>query len=312
MAAINTRSSLDTLLDVQSLGAELRIYGEVSDPSMRHFNPSIAWYGDKLKIAVRSCNFKVERNGKWSFRDGSAYSKTDVLYGNVHPDSLQVSNLRKLEFSDNTPMRTKVSGLEDVRILQRYDHMFAIGYESDRLTSHLHNKSSSLAEYRIEGNKLEYICTLQKPNEELVEKNWSPIEDSDNYYYSPTQVWTYTGLLGEPYKGILHGGTQLLKQDDGTYLSIIHDKVLSPLLNRPGVYDKYVYRHFLARHDRNGFVIEMTQPLTFGTHENIEFAAGLVEYGSDFIISIGIRDCKYALVKINKSKLTDMLVPISF
>lgn len=305
---------LPAILDLQSIGAEVRTYGEIDDQYMRDFNPSIAWHDGKLKIAIRRCNFSAERHGRWFLRDGSAYSKTEVLLGDVNPDTLEVSNAQPLTLSKDAPTRTKVAGLEDVRLFSRKDGLHAIGFESDRVTKHLHNKSATMAEYIIKGSELKYLRTLKKPDESMVEKNWSPTDTptSFEFTYSPTQTWAKSEVNGSPYKGILHGGTQLLKQEDGTYLSIIHDKVTNPLLNRPGVYDKYVYRHYLARHDKNGFVTHMTEPFNFGTLENIEFAAGMVEHKGKFIISIGIRDCKYALVKINKESLINLLQPVSF
>lgn len=313
MGRVNTRPSVHTIVDLQTLGAQLRTYGEIDNDSMRDFNPSVCWHDGKLKIAIRRCNFKVDRHGRWFLRDGSVYSRTIVLLGDVDPDTMQVSNVHELTLSKDSPTRTKVAGLEDVRLFSRKDGLYAIGFESDRVTKHLHNKSATMAEYLVKGNELKYIRTLEKPDESIVEKNWSPADTptSFEFTYSPTQTWAKSEVVGEPYKGILHGGTQLIKQEDGTYISIIHDKVINPLLNRPGVYDKYVYRHYLARHDKNGFVTHMTEPFNFGTLENIEFAAGMVEYEDDFIVSIGIRDCKYALVKVNKNKLVSLLQPFT-
>lgn len=312
---------IKNILDLQSIGAELRIYGEINDPNMRYFNPSIAWHRQevdqdaypKLKIAIRSCNFAVERHGKWYLRDGSAYSKTDVIYGDLDPITLEVSNLEKLNLSSDTPIRTKVAGLEDVRLFSRKDGMHAIGFESDRLTRSLHNASTSLAEYLINRDELKYIRTLKKPITAVVEKNWSTADmpnKSFDFTYSPTQVWKDGEVIGQKYKGIIHGGTQLIKQKDGTYLSIVHDKVIDPTLNRPNIYDKYVYRHYLARHGKDGIITHLTEPFNFGTHENIEFAGGMVEYGEDFIISAGVRDCKFILVRINRQKLIDLLQDI--
>lgn len=298
------------ILDLQSLGAELRIYGEIDEPLMRHFNPSIAWHQGKLKIAIRSCNFAVDRHGKWYLRDGSAYSKTDVLYGNLNPETLEVSNLKKLNLSDDSPVRTKVSGLEDIRLFSRQDGLYALGFESDRLTRSLHNESTSLAEYIIKDNELKYIRTLKKPDRKLVEKNWCPPDEPSNNFdftYSPTQIYKEGKLIGRPYKGVIHGGSQLLTQKDGNYLSLVHDKVIDPLLNRPRIYDKYVYRHYLAKHNKNGMTIQLSKPFNFGTHENIEFASGMVEHDSYLIISFGIRDCKYGIAKVKKEALTDLL-----
>jgi hypothetical protein len=304
----NTRPDMGT--DLQELGAELHIYGEIDDPSMRHFNPSMA-FNDQghLKIAIRSCNFKVERGGKWSFRDGSAYSKTDVLYGNVDLEALEPYDLVKLRLSENTPTRIKVSGLEDVRLFHRKDGMHAIGFESDRLTRSLHNESASLAEFLIKGDELVYLRTLEKPTKGIVEKNWCPPDvptKEFDFTYSDSQVWKDGKLTGETTTTQIHGGTQLLRQNDGTYLSLVHEKKLEPTTRYGRVsnlYDKFVYFHYLARHSNDGIITELSKPFRFGTLENIEFAAGMVEYSDDFLISLGIRDCKWAVCRIKKDKL---------
>lgn len=301
---------MDSYLNLPSIGSDILIYGEIDSANMRYFNPSIAWHEGKLKIAIRSCNFAIRPQGSFYFRDGSAYSKTDVMYGDLSPNTLQVSNLSKLELVD-APTRTMVAGLEDVRLFSRNDGMHAIGFESDRLTRSLHNTSATLAEYVIAGDKLKHIRTLEKPKAETPEKNWSPSDISSqefDFTYSDTQTWKNGKLFGEPTKTQIHGGTQLLKQKDGTYLGIVHDKVVNPRLRTS--YDRYVYRHFLARYDKNGIVTHLTGPFTFGMHENIEFASGMVEHQGNFLISFGIRDCKYGIARINKEVLADLLRPI--
>lgn len=311
MGARNTRSSVVEMLDLQSLGSKTVIYGEIDDIQMRYFNPSIAWEKDKLKIAIRSCNFAVERSGGWSFRH-NVYSVTDVLYGDLDPASLNVSKLTYLKLSDNSPAIVHTAGLEDVRLFYRKDGMHASGFQSDRITRTKHNASATMGVYLIKDNTLHYLETLSKPRMEVVEKNWIPTDKPSNefdYTYSPTQSYKGGIVSGEPYIGIIHGGTQLITQKDGTYLSIVHDKVLDGNLrnHRREVYDKWMYRHYLAKHDNKGIITQLSKPFRFGTHENIEFAAGMVEYKDDFIISLGIMDCKYAIVKIKKNKLLDLL-----
>lgn len=307
---IRTRQRPNSIkpIDLQALGAELRIYGEIDDPNMRYFNPCLEFDSKgNLKIAIRSCNFKVERGGHWSLRDGRAYSVTNVIYGDVDPETMQVSNLKKLELSDNTPTRTKVVGLEDVRLFNRPDGMHAIGYESDRLTHSLHNASASMAEYLIKDGTLHYIRTLQKPIKEAVEKNWSPtnvpVKEFD-FTYSPWQTWKDGKVIGEKYQGQVHGGSQLIQQKDGTFLSIVHEKYADRLYGM--IYDRFKYVTYLAEHNKEGIITRLSQGFDFGTHENIEFASGMVEYKGDFIITLGIRDCKYALCKISKQRLTNL------
>lgn len=310
MGRQHTGPSLGQAIDLQEHGLELKVYGEIDDPNMRYFNPSVAWHGNDLKIAIRSCNFAVKRHGNWSLRDGSAYSKTDVIYGDLNPETLQVIGLTKLKLKD-APIQTQLAGLEDVRIYERKGDMYAIGFESDRLTRSLHNKSASMAEYLITGYELEYIRTLKKPNPETVEKNWSPTDVAAkefDFTYSDTQVYKDGTLIGESSKTEIHGGSQLLLQEDGTYLSIVHEKVADRRYGN--IYDKFVYYTYLARHGKDGIITHLTKPFRFGTHENIEFASGMVEYKGHFIIALGIRDAKYGIAKIKKETLVDLLAPV--
>ncbi len=317
MGRLNTRSSLVEALDLQELGATLVVYGEVDDPHMKHINPSIAFHDGHLKIAIRSCNFGVHRRGGWYFRDGNAYSKTDVIYGDLDPDTLKMGKLMTLSLSDDSPTRILVAGLEDARLFSRKDGMHVIGFESDRVTRSLHNRSTAMAEYLIKGNTLQYLRTLKKPNVETVEKNWSPTDvpsSEFDFTYSDTQVYKDGKLIGQPTRTQIHGGTQLLKQPDGTYLSLVHEKRLDPSMTYiprgKFVYDKYIYYTYLARHGKNGIITELSKPFRFGTLENIEFASGMVEHDGDFIISLGIRDCKIAIAKIKKQTLTKLLKPV--
>lgn len=302
-------------VDLQEIGAQLIIYGEINDSAMRHFNPALAFDSNNLKIVIRSCNFAVHREGEWYFRDGNVYSKTDVLYGDIDPKTLEVSQLKKLRISDNSPTRIKVSGLEDVRLFNRKDGMHAIGFESDRLTRSLHNESATLAEYIIKDDELIYLRTLGKPDKNRVEKNWQPTDKQSKLFeftYSPTQTWKSGKVSGDKYTGNIHGGSQLLSQDNGTYLSLVHEKKIDRRFSNPyqkinhHIYDKYVYYTYIAEHDKNGIITKLSKPFRFGTYENIEFASSMVEYDGKMLIALGIRDCKYAICRIEKQKLLDL------
>lgn len=309
-------------LDLQEIGAELRIYGEIDDPAMRDMNPSIVWYKDKLKISLRRCNFMVDRKGAWRFRDGRAHSITQVLIGDLDPETLQVSNLEKYDVSPDSPKEVLLAGVEDVRIYSRKNGLYASGFISDRLTRSLHNASAGMAEFEVKGKELKYIRSVPKPVKETVEKNWCPPDKPSklfDYTYSDSQVYKDGSLIGKPTRTQIHGGSILLEQNDGTYLSLVHEKIVDPTIQRVGgysranrhnrvnIYDKYIYLTYLARHNKQGIITHLSKPFRMGTLENIEFAAGLVEYNDDFIISAGVMDCKYLLCKISKDKLVGML-----
>lgn len=301
-------------VDIQELGADIRIYGEIDDPAMRDMNPSIAWHRGKLKISLRRCNFAVEPKGRWYFRDGSPYSKTDVILGDLDPDTLQVSNLTKLELSKDSPKDVLIAGLEDVRLFSRKDGLHAVGFQSDRVVRTLHNASASMGEYIIKGNTLQYLRTYEKPYPEIVEKNWCPTDTPTKLFdltYSDSQAYKDGKLIGEPTKTNIHGGSQLLKQKDGTWLSLTHEKKLDPNMRvhrlNHKIYDKHIYYTYLAEHNEQGIITRLSKGFRFGTHENIEFASGLAEYGDYFIMTAGVRDCKYLICKIEKQKILDLM-----
>ena len=306
-----SRSGLGSHIDLQSLGARLVIYGDINDDKMPYFNPSIAFHEGKLKIAIRKCNFTTLRHKNWVFLDGNIYSKSEVLYGDLDPDTLDVSNLLPLSLDDDAPLETQIAGLEDVRLFSRRDGMHVIGFEVDRITP-CYYKNSCMAEYRIDGDSLVYLRTLSKPISDRVEKNWQPSDEPNkrfDFTYSPTEVWKNGEVLGDVYKGEVHGGSQLIEQRNGTYLSIVHQKLADRRYGN--VYDKYVYLSYLARHDKNGIITHLTKPFTFGTHENIEFASGMVEHDDNLIISLGIRDAKFGIARVAKSRLVDLLEPVA-
>lgn len=296
-----------TFVNLPELGADTLIYGEIDDPDMRDFNPSIAWHNGKLQIAIRRCNFAIKPTGSFYFRDGSAYSKTDVMFGDVDPNTLQVSNIRKLNLVD-APVCTQLAGLEDVRLFSRKDGLHAIGFESDRLTRSLHNESASMAEYLVKGDDLVYIRTLPKPRKLSVEKNWSPTDTPSNHFdctYSDTQVYKDGKLYGKPSTTQIHGGSQLLKQKDG-YLSLVHEKITTERFMHS--YDRFTYIHYLAKHNDKGFITHLSKGFRFGTNEKIEFGAGMVEHKGNLLISFGIRDAKWGITRINKDKLMELFV----
>lgn len=311
MGLHNSRSSVDSGLDLQSLGCRLVVYPDFNTESMPCYNPSIAFHDGELKIAVRQCNFTTLRHKNWTFLDERIYSKSFVLLGTVDPDTLEVFDLQTLKLGIDTPIETRIAGLEDVRLFSRDDGLHAIGFEVDRVTP-VYYKKSGMAEYLIKGDTLHYKRTLVKPDADRVEKNWQPADvacKNFDFTYSPTEVWKSGKIIGKPYDGEIHGGSQLLLQSDGSYLSLVHKK--TPDYRYGRVYDRFIYVTYLARHNAQGIITEITRPFNFGTHENIEFASGMVEHDGHFIVSLGIRDAKFALARIERHKLLNLLEPIN-
>lgn len=301
------------VINLQDHGARLVVLADINDPQYPYYNPSIAYDGKgKIRVSIRSCNFTVKPDGVWHLADGSDHAISKMLYGYLDPKHLTISKLKELKYGDGAPFETKtVTGLEDARIFWRQDGMHFSGVEID--TRRFFMRPARQAEYVLDEatDTLQYIRTMNSPNPARPEKNWQPTDmpGKFDYSYSPTEVYKDDAvyLHGDlPYRGYIHGSSQLLWQEDTqTYLTVLHSKHLNPLAGV--VYDRYKYLHYFAEYDANGVIQKISDAFTFGTGENIEFAAGMVAYGSDMIISLGIRDARLGLARISRAAMIAML-----
>jgi hypothetical protein len=302
--------NLEQIPSLINFGASLHIF-EHNDKEYPYYNPSIALDDrGRIRIAIRSCNFTLRSNGSWYLADGLPHAKTKVLYGFLDEERYDIYNLKELKYSQDSPKETgEISGLEDGRLFLRGKDMHIIGVQVD--TRDKITTPASIAEYSINDktNTLEYIVTHKKPDHSRVEKNWgvTNVAASFDFNYSPTQVHSNGTVIGEEYKSDIHGGTQLIQQPDGTYLAVVHTRILN--LMKRFTYDSNKYISMFARYSKEGFMIELSDPFHFGSGENIEFAAGMVEKKGKLIISLGIRDSYMGLAKIDKEAAVSMLKP---
>lgn len=302
-----------SVTNIQDLGARVTVLGDYNDPEYPYYNPSLAYDGNgKLRISIRSCNFTVKPDGTWHFADGGDHAQSKILYGYLDADTLTVSELQELKYGADAPVETKdISGLEDARMFWRKNGMHFSGVEIDTRASF--GRPAAQAEYVLDNGtgKLEYLHTMRSFSPAQPEKNWLPTDKPGkfDYSYSPTQVYRNNNIetVGDSrYVGDIHGSSQLIWQPKSrTYLAVLHIKHLNPLA---GVkYDNYIYLHMLAEYNEDGLLINMSDPFTFGTGENIEFASGMVEVGDDMLISFGIRDARLGLARLPKKTFIEQL-----
>jgi predicted GH43/DUF377 family glycosyl hydrolase len=280
------------------------------------YNPSIAYDGDgKLRVAIRACNYTIRANGHFTLTTPTIpYAVTRVFYGFLNPDILEISGVVEPIFSDDTPAQTLRCGLEDARLFWRKDGMHLVGaeVETDNKPGPQPNSSPIMqAEYLYDEltNTLRYLRSIPSPNGRSVEKNWSPtnVPTGDfQFAYSLTQVWQNGQVVGEPIdKDKFHGGTQLVHQEDGTWLDMVH-MVQRFEYEGDSYPNRRTYIHYFVQRDKNGRVIKMSMPLTL-TNSIVEFASGMVEHGDDLIISFGINDNTCGFLRIPKKVVLDLL-----
>lgn len=304
---------LDGVFNLQEM-ARVTIMGDVNDPIYAYMNPSIAYDGKgKLRINIRACTFGVKPLGKWYFRDGANYAKTKNMYGYLDPKTLAVTKLKELTYSADTPKEVSLySGLEDARIFWRDDGMHFSGVRTD--TRPAFRYPPQQAEFVLDEAKgeLKYIHTMLGPSPARGEKNWLPPNvptDAFDYNYSPTEVYKDKKIIGVRYQGFIHGSSQLIWQPKTkTYLAVLHSKHTDPLITER-IYDKKLFVHYIAEYNEAGYLTRLSEPFTFGLQDYIEFAAGMVEAGSDLLISLGAGDARWGIARLDKAKAISLLKP---
>lgn len=310
------------------LGGSLKIvlrHADESDKKWSAFNPSIAQDPDGATyMLVRSGNY-------WFAEDWSVKLNFDQIIRNrtwfykVDPDTLEVSEGKEVIFPAYEGVRIH-RGPEDGRLFWREDgwHFVSVLYEPPEI------RSTRLALFRLDTDTgvadLVEVHEGVKPNR--AEKNWMPPSRYTNmfeYVYSPTQriiaglcVGEETSMNGSVRRDMflsnLRGGTQLVLQEDGGYLAVVHDVALtkadfSSVKTFEDATKVRSYRHYFARYDSTGIMTHVSEPFVF-KRITIEFAAGMIEHEDDLLISFGALDVSSGIARISKKKALSLLKPV--
>jgi hypothetical protein len=226
---------------------------------------------------------------------------TDVLIGEVNEKTLSVSNITKLKYAGKVHPYIENIGLEDARLFVRDDKLYAIGVCMDKYQRYGANVHIALGEIR--GNELFFTELVKKPYPERTEKNWTVPDvatDAFDFIYSPTQVLKDGKLLGDTeYHGILHGGSQAIKWEDG-WLSFQH-RVFRSNVVVPKTARQYV--SYAIKYDKNGFATDISQGFILFAINAVEFISGLVLNDDKLLVSLGIGDAECGLALIDPKDL---------
>lgn len=314
-----------TISDFGGSLTELRRYADENDERWSAFNPSIAQddQGNTLML-FRSSNY-------WFAVDGQVRLTWDAVIrnrtwvGDYDPKSDSLSNVREVIFERaDVPLHR---GPEDGRLFWREDgwYFMSVLYEPPTI------KATRIALFKLDPatGAATFVKILAGVKTHRAEKNWMPPTTPTvrfDYVYSPTQVHKDDMVVGSEtnmrtstirthFVSHLRGGSQLVAQEDGTYLAVVHDVTLQ----RGSGYNQRTfseevmfreYRHYLARYDLNGRMIEVTPPFVFKRQDTIEFAAGMIEDGDDLLISFGAIDIYAYVARVPKEALVKGLRPI--
>ena len=209
------------------------------------------------------------------------------------------------------------TGLEDVRLVVWNDILYGIGFRPDVIDGMV---IPQLIEYNDDLTiKRSWFLKTNK----TMEKNWQPIEDRPfTFMYDPDKSYLVTLNIDElqvaddpnnptiineietpDFTGVLSGSTQLIRLDDGGYVSICHT---GHRYTGKDFYEHWVYNHYFVVYDKNLNVIWISQPFRFVT-DCIEYTCGMCRDNGNIYISFSMYDGINHLLSIPIDKFQNIL-----
>ena len=278
-------------------------------------NPSIAYSPEAgYVIAFRSSNYVIKDNGGLEPLDGKRIHSR-VWFAEIDGD-LVPRNLREVKFPNK--VINIVRGVEDPKPFWRDGSWWFTGVVKEDNTY----PTARMGVFKLNQECTEVVSAevfagvdVRKP-----EKNWMLPDLTPNpnfdFIYGPNSIVKdnkviYTMTTCEELTG-LRGNTNIIEQEDGTYIAVVH-RLWTTSFNE---YDKtrmcYIvnhhrnYAHYFVRIDQFGTTTHISPAFRF-ISKGIEFCAGIVSMGDDFVLSFGKEDTSSHLTRIAKSKVLPML-----
>lgn len=304
---------VSTIKDLGGTTKQIRRLADKDVKTWSAFNPSIG-VSDKgdLAMAIRSSNYVILEHGELSVTTGGTI-KNQVWFSELN-DKFEFENLRKLDFS---AAGIKVDrGVEDPKLLWRDGRWIFTGVFLEKEVPVARNCVCYPDKKMTKVEKIEIIPGIDAGRPE---KNWmTAYEKPKNFDY----IYDANGVVANgkvihflrdnDNLNALRGNAHLIPYDNGTYLGLMHqlkikryDKVSQTTFGVMHYVHKY-YTHVFIRFDENGKAIEMTDHFIFDS-DGIEFAAGLIEYGNDYIVSYGKDDITSHIATIPQKKVRQLL-----
>lgn len=294
----------------------LRRLADKNDKAWSAFNPSIAYSPEKgYAVAIRSSNYVILEHGELSVTKAGPI-RNRVWFAELD-DDLKLQNLRQIDFSESGHEMSR--GVEDPKLMWRGGRWMFTAVAMERnipraryCECDMNDDATGVTEIRIFSG-----ADANRP-----EKNWMTCAQKPkkfDYIYDGTGIVKDGKIIhwlnDSKELSELRGNTHLLEQADGTYLGVMHRmigkafKMYSP--TRFATVDAYHknYLHYLVRFDADGRAIEISEEFQFMS-SGIEFAAGIVERGDEFIISFGRDDVSSHLAIIESRRLLKKLKKI--
>jgi len=291
-------------------------------------NPSVYIHNDKVLVNLRAVNYTFYHSEKKLFqhpygpltyihpeddihlRTWNYYLELDENYNIVRTNKIDTSKFPEKELWEFV-------GLEDARIFCWDGKLYTSGVRRDLDT--IGTGRMELCEIEVHDDEVVEVSRLriEPPNDpnSYCEKNWMPFLDLPYHYIkwgNPTEIvkvdpenqTSETVFSGEK-KNIprdLRGGSQVISWKD-YYVAITHEV---DLFQSETARKDAVYRHRICFWDKNFNLIKWTDDFSImGGH--VEFCVGLIQQGTDFLMSFGFQDNAAYLLKFPEKVFEDII-----
>lgn len=310
----------DSYPNIRELGGhivDLRRFTRVDNKNWSATNPSIGLGPKKnYALAMRSSNYVIDPNCVYTVTEGNRIS-AEIWFSELDKD-WKLKDLRKLDLDGLFIDFTR--GLEDPKLFWR-DGAWRI--TAVMLEGHTPTARIVTAKLDVKNNKVVDLEKMPGVDAKKPEKNWMvPYEPNPNFdfIYGPTAFikdnTLTTKMLDNPELSGLRGTSNLHDLGDRTYLAVMHRKITNqePFFN-PQTFGSYTvnkmnYTHSFVRFDYSGNITHFSRPFQF--HQpGVEFCAGIVEHGKDFVMSFGREDVSSHLAFLSKDRVMHSLNPVT-
>ena len=247
-------------------------------------NPGLCQHEGSIWCVVRTVNYAMTGR-QYTIDDPDGIVRTQNYLGRLSPrgELLDASPMLDLDPSPRQP--STILGYEDVRLVSVGGKIEGSATVCDRdasrrLIAHLHLNS----EGNVQGT------TLQ-PNFQIHEKNWMP------FALGGEIAWIYaiddTRVLKLDH---LRGGAALVLNDGGL-LCVTHEVVESN--------ETRIYLHRFVRLDAKFDAVAVSPAWVFA-HHGIEFCAGIVRDGGQYVLSYGVGDREAWILRVDVEEVEAM------
>ena len=300
---------------------------DLSGPSLT--NPSVLVVDERIIVNIRNVNYTLYHSELNKFEHtwgplSYIHPENDMFLRTVNyiaelDDNLNVSYYSKIDTSlfDTYQPQWDFVGLEDVRLIDWEDRIYAIGVRRDLDTKG--TGRMELSELEFNGASVREISRYRipgpPPDDEYCMKNCTPIEGNPFHllkWTNPTALMKFDPNGGEtevfqtseyvPMPLDMRGGSQVIKYKDG-YLSIVHE---TDLYNSEQGRKDGTYRHRFVYWDNNFKIKKFSNIFSF-LNMKVEFCCGMAEYKDDYLITFGASDNAAYILRVSKSFVDDFV-----